>query len=234
MLWVTRGCKVIYLGRHDELASCLKCCLFFVPFPDHLSCLYYTGLFLTIFPVYITLVFSWPSFLSILHWSFPDHLSCLYHTGLFLTIFPVYITLVHCLEKKNVVEKGNKSCSQSTLTFTGKYLRGCQYHLSRDMTKPTKWVWPSEDSDQPRHPPSLIRVFACAQWVAKGPMFLHADSEGSDQTGQMPKLIWVFAGRTLILLVLLCRLVLRSHRHGVSNYSPLIKYLAYLNFKSHS
>ena len=45
----------------------------------------------------------------------------------------------------------------------------------------------------------------CAQWVAKGPLFLHADSEDSDQIGRMPKLIWVFAGRTLILLVLSCR-----------------------------
>ena len=44
-----------------------------------------------------------------------------------------------------------------------------------------------------------------AQWVAKDPMFLHTDSEDSDQTGRMPRLIWVFAGRTLILLVLSCR-----------------------------
>ena len=29
----------------------------------------------------------------------------------------------------------------------------------------------------------------------KDPMFPHADSEGSDQTGRMPRLIWVFAGR---------------------------------------
>ena len=29
----------------------------------------------------------------------------------------------------------------------------------------------------------------CAQWVAKGPRFLHADSEDSDQTGRMPRLI---------------------------------------------
>ena len=34
----------------------------------------------------------------------------------------------------------------------------------------------------------------CAQWVAKDPRFLHADSEDSDQTG-----------RTLTLLVLSCR-----------------------------
>ena len=33
-------------------------------------------------------------------------------------------------------------------------------HLSRDMTKPTKWVCASEDSDQPGRPPSLIGVFS--------------------------------------------------------------------------
>ena len=36
----------------------------------------------------------------------------------------------------------------------------------------------------------------CAQWVAKDPSFLHADSEDSDQTGRMPRLIRVFAGHT--------------------------------------
>ena len=78
-------------------------------------------------------------------------------------------------------------------------------YMSHDMTKPTKWVcaqrrlrsaWASAQFDQS----SL-----CAQWVAEGPRFLHADSEDSDQTGWMPRLIWVFAGRTLILLVLSCR-----------------------------
>ena len=44
-----------------------------------------------------------------------------------------------------------------------------------------------------------------AHWVAKDPSFLYADSEDSDQTGRMPRLIWVFAGRTLILSVLSCR-----------------------------
>ena len=36
----------------------------------------------------------------------------------------------------------------------------------------------------------------CAQWVAKDLLFLHGDSEDSDQTGRMPRLIGVFAGRT--------------------------------------
>ena len=47
-------------------------------------------------------------------------------------------------------------------------------------------AWASTQSDQS----SLS-----AHWVAKDPNFLHADSEDSDQTGRMPRLIWVFAGR---------------------------------------
>ena len=64
---------------------------------------------------------------------------------------------------------------------------------------------PSADSDQPWHPPSLIRVFAVRMkkaWVLSYPL---SASEDFDQTGRMPRLIWVFAGRTLILLVLSCR-----------------------------
>ena len=68
------------------------------------------------------------------------------------------------------------------------------------MTKPTKWVcaqrrlrsaWAFAQNDQS----SL-----CAHLVAKEPSFLHVDSEDSDQT----RLICVFSGCTLILLVLSC------------------------------
>ena len=55
-----------------------------------------------------------------------------------------------------------------------------------------------EDSDQPGHPPSLIRVFAVRWKVAKDPCFLHADSEDTDQIWGMPRLIWVFDGRTCL------------------------------------
>ena len=57
------------------------------------------------------------------------------------------------------------------------------------MTKPTKWLCTHR---RLRYDQSLL----CAQWVAKDPMFLHADSEDSDQTGRMPRLIRVFAGCT--------------------------------------
>ena len=65
----------------------------------------------------------------------------------------------------------------------------CYIHISRDMTKPTKRVcaqrrlrsaWADAQSDQS----SL-----CVQWVAKDPSFRPADSEDSDQTGRMPRLI---------------------------------------------
>ena len=61
---------------------------------------------------------------------------------------------------------------------------------------------PSEASDQPGHPPSLIRVFAVRMkkaWV------LTCSYSLSAQRRQVPRLIRVFAGRTVILLILSCR-----------------------------
>ena len=51
-------------------------------------------------------------------------------------------------------------------------------------------AWASTQSDQ------SDQSSLCAQWVAKDPSYFHADSEDADQTGRMPRLIWVFAGRT--------------------------------------
>ena len=43
-------------------------------------------------------------------------------------------------------------------------------------------------------------------WRKLGSLATHwANSEDYDQTGRMPRMIWVFAGPTLILLVLACR-----------------------------
>ena len=54
----------------------------------------------------------------------------------------------------------------------------------------------------PSDPPSLIRVFAVRMKKAGIFTYPWAHSEDSDQTGRMPRLIWVFAGRTVILFVL--------------------------------
>ena len=63
---------------------------------------------------------------------------------------------------------------------------------------------PSEDSDQPGDPLSLIshRCPHEETWVLSYPL---SAQRVSDQTGRMPRLIWVFARRTLILLSLSCR-----------------------------
>ena len=58
---------------------------------------------------------------------------------------------------------------------------------------------PSEDSDQPEHLPSLIRVFAVRMKKAYVLSYPLSASEDSDQTGRIPRLIWIFAGRTVIL-----------------------------------
>ena len=60
---------------------------------------------------------------------------------------------------------------------------------------------PSEDSDQPTHPRSLISLrCALKEWEAKDPWFLH----GEDQNRQIPRRIWVFPGRTGDWLGLSC------------------------------
>ena len=69
-------------------------------------------------------------------------------------------------------------------------------HLSRLMTKPTK-----QHVRQANNPPSLIRDFAVRMKKVLSYSSHWAHSEDSDQTGRMPRLIWVFAGRTVILLV---------------------------------
>ena len=85
-------------------------------------------------------------------------------------------------------------------------LRPSQSYMSRDMTKPTKWlsVRPEKTHISLGILPAWTESSLCAKWVAKDPSFLRADSEDSDQTGRLPRLIWVFAGCTLILLVLSC------------------------------
>ena len=58
----------------------------------------------------------------------------------------------------------------------------------------------SEDSDQPGHPPSESSLSAWRELRSLATYSAHI--KDSDQTGRMPRLIWVFAGRTVVLLVL--------------------------------
>ena len=82
------------------------------------------------------------------------------------------------------------------------------HYMSRYMTKPTQWVcvqrrlrsaWASAQSDQSLHYPheEILGPYLPNERTAKTLM--------TDQTGRMSRLIWVFAGRILIVLVLSCR-----------------------------
>ena len=66
--------------------------------------------------------------------------------------------------------------------------------MSRSTTKPIKWLMPPAKT---QISVGILPVWSesslCTQRVAKGLGFLYADSEDSDQTCQMPMLIWDFA-----------------------------------------
>ena len=70
-------------------------------------------------------------------------------------------------------------------------------HWSRHVTKPTKWhVRPAKTQISLGIRPVWSESLLCAQWVAMDLSFLRVDSEDSDRTGRMPRLIWVFARHT--------------------------------------
>ena len=83
--------------------------------------------------------------------------------------------------------KSSPSIALMNYTFMpSEYLRYCLNEDSMSVSVTKNWTAtqrnqqnecaPSEDSDQPGHPPSLIRVFAVRS-MAKDPCFLHADSK---------------------------------------------------------
>ena len=75
------------------------------------------------------------------------------------------------------------------------------------MTKLTKWpVRPA--ITQISLDPVWSESSMCAHSVAKDSRFLHADSEDSGQTGRIPSLIWVFAGRTCYFIDFVMQLLI--------------------------
>ena len=65
--------------------------------------------------------------------------------------------------------------------------------LKRNKTEKWATTWQNQQNDL-FHQSDQSSL--CTQWIAKNPMYLHADSKDSDQTGRMSRLIWVFAGHT--------------------------------------
>ena len=61
------------------------------------------------------------------------------------------------------------------------YVDSRKKHFEPPHDKTNKMTFvPSKDSDQPKHPPSLIRVFAVRSMGSLGPSLLQADSADSD------------------------------------------------------
>ena len=79
----------------------------------------------------------------------------------------------------------------------------CCSYLSHLMTKPTKWSVRSAKTQISLGICPVWSESSLSAWRKLGSIATHwAHSEDSDQTGRMPRLIWVFAGRSVILLVL--------------------------------
>ena len=94
--------------------------------------------------------------------------------------------------------------------------------MSRLKTKPTKWsVRPAKTQISLGIRPVWSESSLCAQWVANDTSFFHADSEDSDQIGLMPRLIWVFAGRTCYFV----RFVMRWLIFSISLFFAKIYFL---------
>ena len=80
-----------------------------------------------------------------------------------------------------------------------------QHNMTNKMT-----CAPSEDSDQPGHPPSLIRVIA----VRMRKSWILEHTAKTDQTAQMRRLIRIFARRTFnFVSFIVLRLNLIDYKH---------------------
>ena len=78
------------------------------------------------------------------------------------------------------------------------------YHQIPTLWKPTKWVCPAKTQISLGIRPVWLESSLTA-WRKLGSLATdQAHSEDADQTGWTPRLIWVFAGRTVTSLVLSC------------------------------
>ena len=104
----------------------------------------------------------------------------------------IYQMIFQWLSFVNIEVNANKRCSWG--------------QMSRLMTKPTKWHVRPAKTQISLGIHTVWSGSSLSAWRKLASLATHwAHSEDSDQTGRIPRLIWVFAGRTLILLVLSCR-----------------------------
>ena len=106
----------------------------------------------------------------------------------------------------NFILRESITKTQFFCDFSDPHLVWCQFswtHLNRLMTKPTKWQVRIAKTQISLGILPVWSESSLSAWRKLGSLANHwVHSEDSDQTGRMPRLIWVFAGRTAILLIL--------------------------------
>ena len=96
------------------------------------------------------------------------------------------------------------------------------YHMSQCMTKPTKWhVRPVKTQISLGIRP-VWSESSLSTWRKLGSLATHcAHKKDSDQTGRMPRLIWVFTGRTCyFVFFVMCWFILSCHQWPVIFLPP--------------
>ena len=152
---------------------------------------------------------TFPSKRSMTHWAWPSDLRCRARTGR-PSVRIMWLGVVSCQvsgawyfrvkqhfelpvatrHRRDMTEKLLKAMlnpNKQQQQLSASWLCCWMTKMSRLKTKPTKWLCAQRRlrSDWPESS-------QCALLVAEDPMFLHADTDDSDQTG----LTWVFVGRT--------------------------------------
>ena len=90
----------------------------------------------------------------------------------------------------------------------------------RNVGKWTFWWSPNEDSNQPAHPRSLIRVFIVRMMKLHSRPSKNAPSENYDQTARMRRLIWIFTVRARMMCIFLHRGSSISRRYVSATFPP--------------
>ena len=91
------------------------------------------------------------------------------------------------------------------------------YDKTNKMTKPTKWLWARAKTQISLGIRPVWSESSLSAWRKFGSLATHwAHCEDSDQTGRMPRLIWVFAVRTctfvgFVMRWLLCTGISQCH-----------------------
>ena len=106
------------------------------------------------------------------------------------------ITYLHKISSFNGFSRTKTPAGPThTLVFNWSYCPYKQFEPPHDKTNKMT-VHPAKTQISLSIHPVCSESSLSAQWVSKDPSFLHVDSEDSDQTGRMPRLIRVFAERT--------------------------------------